>query len=87
MKVLQINATYGYGSTGLIMKDIGDMLTGAGHDAHYAYQSCVDVSSLLALLETRPEKIAAKALQKARVAYDKNKCYKKYLKVYESLLK
>ncbi len=42
MKVLQINATYGYGSTGLIMKDIGDMLTDAGHDAHYAYQSCVD---------------------------------------------
>ena len=43
MKVLQINATYGYGSTGLIAKDIGDMLTDAGHDAFYAYQSCLDV--------------------------------------------
>lgn len=39
MKVLQINATYGYGSTGFIMKDIGDMLTEAGEQAYFAYQS------------------------------------------------
>ena len=39
MKVLQINATYGYKSTGLIMKDIGDMLTQSGEQAYFAYQS------------------------------------------------
>ena len=39
MKVLQINATYGLGSTGLIVKDIGDALTSAGHEAYFAYQS------------------------------------------------
>ena len=40
MKVLQINATYGYGSTGLIMKDIGEALEASGHEAYFAYQSC-----------------------------------------------
>lgn len=39
MKVLQINATYGYGSTGLIMQDIGDMLRRTGNEALYAYQT------------------------------------------------
>lgn len=39
MKVLQINATYGYGSTGLIVQDIGDMLQRSGNEALYAYQS------------------------------------------------
>ncbi len=38
MKVLQINATYGYGSTGLIMCDIGNALTNAGGQAFFAYQ-------------------------------------------------
>lgn len=42
MKVLQINATYGYSSTGLIVKDIGDTLTKNGAEAFYAYQSYVD---------------------------------------------
>ena len=46
-----------------------------------------DVFSLLAWLDTSPEKIAAEALRKARVAYDKNECYKEYLTVYEDLLK
>ena len=40
MRVLQINATYGYASTGLIVKDIGDMLTENGDEAFFAYQSC-----------------------------------------------
>ena len=39
MKVLQINATYGYGSTGLIMKDIGDTLVASGNEAYFAFQS------------------------------------------------
>lgn len=39
MKVLQINATYGYSSTGLIMKDIGEALEASGHEACFAYQS------------------------------------------------
>lgn len=39
MKVLQINATYGYGSTGLIMKDIGEALESSGGEAHFAYQT------------------------------------------------
>lgn len=39
MNVLQINATYGYGSTGLIMRDIGETLTDAGDEALFAYQS------------------------------------------------
>jgi len=40
MKVLQINATYGYSSTGLIVKDIGNMLVEKGEESFYAYQSC-----------------------------------------------
>ncbi len=39
MKILQINATYGYGSTGLIMKDIGQVITEHGHEAFFAYQT------------------------------------------------
>ena len=39
MKILQINATYGYGSTGLIIKDIGDAVTTSGNEALFAYQS------------------------------------------------
>ena len=39
MKVLQINATYGYGSTGLIMRDIGEALKDSGNEAYFAYQS------------------------------------------------
>ena len=33
MKILQINATYGYGSTGLIVKDIGDAIEKPGNKA------------------------------------------------------
>lgn len=39
MRVLQINANYGFGSTGLIMKDIGQALSKSGHDAYFAYQN------------------------------------------------
>ena len=42
MKVLQINATYGYSSTGLIVKDISDMLTKNGEQSYVAYQMCLD---------------------------------------------
>lgn len=38
MKVLEINTTYGYGSTGLITKDIGDLLKKCGDEVRYAYQ-------------------------------------------------
>lgn len=38
MKVLQINATFGIGSTGLIVKDIGEMAEKEGHTAYFAYQ-------------------------------------------------
>ena len=38
MKVLQINATYGYSSTGLIVKDIGDAIEKSGNEALFAYQ-------------------------------------------------
>lgn len=38
MKVLQINANYGFGSTGIIMRDIGKTLTSNGHEAFFAYQ-------------------------------------------------
>ena len=41
MKVLQINATYGYGSTGLIVKDIGDALAENGDEAEF-YQSNIE---------------------------------------------
>lgn len=39
MKVLQINATYDIGSTGVIMADIGAALEASGGEAYYAYQS------------------------------------------------
>lgn len=39
MKVLQINATYGYASTGLIVKDIGKTVIENGYEAFFAYQS------------------------------------------------
>lgn len=39
MKVLQINAVYGFKSTGVIVKDIGDMLVKNGEDAYFAYQT------------------------------------------------
>lgn len=42
MKILQINANYGYGSTGLIMRDIGDAITNSGNEALYAYQRCLE---------------------------------------------
>lgn len=42
MKVLQINATYGYTSTGLIMKDIADMLNNSGNQGLVAYQSAIN---------------------------------------------
>lgn len=38
MKVLQINANYGFGSTGLIVKDIGDTLRKNGDESYFAYQ-------------------------------------------------
>ena len=38
MKVLQINAVYGFKSTGVIVKDIGDMLSNNGEEAYFAYQ-------------------------------------------------
>lgn len=43
MRVLQINATYGYSSTGLIVKDIEDMLTKNGEEVFVAYQFCKGV--------------------------------------------
>lgn len=39
MRVLQINATWGVGSTGLIVRDIGQALVSAGHEAYFAYQT------------------------------------------------
>lgn len=39
MKVLQINATYGYLSTGLIVKDIGQVIKDNGDEAFFAYQT------------------------------------------------
>lgn len=38
MKVLQINAVYGFKSTGVIVKDIGEMLINNGDEAYFAYQ-------------------------------------------------
>ena len=38
MKVIEINATYGYGSTGLIVRDIGELLKKNGDEVRYAYQ-------------------------------------------------
>ena len=39
MKILQINANYGFGSTGLIVKDIGTAIRESGNDAFFAYQN------------------------------------------------
>lgn len=39
MKVLQINAVYGYKSTGIIVKDIGETLQKVSDECYYAYQS------------------------------------------------
>lgn len=39
MKVLQINAIYGFRSTGVIVKDIGDTLVYNGDEAYFAYQT------------------------------------------------
>lgn len=39
MKVLQVNATYGYSSTGIIMKDIGEIIRKNGGEAFFAYQT------------------------------------------------
>ena len=39
MKVLQINAVYGFKSTGTIVKDIGEMLLMNGDEAYFAYQT------------------------------------------------
>ncbi|MBO7215288.1 MAG: glycosyltransferase, partial [Clostridia bacterium] len=39
MKVLQINATYGIGSTGTIVRDIGNTLRESGNIPYFAYQS------------------------------------------------
>ena len=39
MRVLQINAVYGYKSTGVIVKDIGDTLVHNGDEAYFAYQT------------------------------------------------
>lgn len=38
MKVVQINAVYGYGSTGLIVKDIAEAVEADGGEARIAYQ-------------------------------------------------
>ena len=38
MKILQVNANYGFGSTGLIVKDIGEAITKSGNEAYFAYQ-------------------------------------------------
>lgn len=38
MKVVQINATYGIGSTGVIVKDIGEKLRGKGYEERFIYQ-------------------------------------------------
>ena len=42
MRVLQINSTYGYSCTGLIVKVIGGMLVENREEAFFAYQSCND---------------------------------------------
>lgn len=38
MKILQVNANYGFGSTGLIVKDIGQTIIRSGNEAFFAYQ-------------------------------------------------
>ncbi len=42
MKVLQINAVYGFKSTGVIVKDIENLLINNGHEAYIAYQTAID---------------------------------------------
>ncbi len=42
MKVLQINAVYGFKSTGVIVKDIENLLNDNGHTAFVAYQTAVN---------------------------------------------
>ena len=44
MKVLQINAVYGFKSTGIIVKDIENLLNDNGHTAFVAYQTAVNPS-------------------------------------------
>lgn len=42
MKVLQINAVYGFKSTGIIAKDIEKLLINNGHEAYIAYQTAIE---------------------------------------------
>lgn len=42
MKILQINAVYGFGSTGIIAKDIKSLLENNGHKSYIAYQTAVN---------------------------------------------
>ncbi len=42
MKVLQINAVYGFRSTGVIVKDIENLLNDNGHTAFVAYQTAIN---------------------------------------------
>lgn len=42
MKVLQINAVYGFKSTGIIVKDIENLLINNGHMSYVAYQTAVN---------------------------------------------
>lgn len=39
MKILEINAVYGFKSTGVIVKDIGETLAENGDEAYFAYQT------------------------------------------------
>lgn len=43
MRVLQINAVYGFKSTGVIVKDIGETLVQNGEEAYFAYQTTSQV--------------------------------------------
>ena len=45
MKVLQINATYGVGSTGVIVKDIHELALKEGVESYVAYSSSTMPSS------------------------------------------
>ena len=40
MKILQINAVYGYKSTGIIVKDIDELIQKSGNESFVAYQKC-----------------------------------------------
>lgn len=42
MKVLQINAVYGFKSTGVIVKDIENLLINSGHETFVAYQTAIN---------------------------------------------